>query len=69
MKTRYIKPYIELISVNTETSLNAGSPEIQGEQVNVNGNSIYNNDITINQSGDNDGFDFAKRPGLWDDEW
>lgn len=71
MKKSYIKPYTEVISVQTESLLQLASG---GKTViTVNDRLNYGNDeldFTIDNEEKNDGWDFSKSsdPNLWDDE-
>ncbi len=73
MKKSYIKPYTEVISVQTESLLQAFFDSGVKRFITVNDRLNYGNDeldFTIDNEEKNDGWNFSKPsdPNLWDDE-
>ncbi len=73
MKKSYIKPYTEVISVQTESLLQAVLASGGKTVITVNDRLNYGNDeldFTIDNEKENDGWNFSKPsdPNLWDDE-
>lgn len=69
MKKIYIKPAIELMSIDTEALLQIISKG--GEAVTIKDLQEYESGFEMDNSGNNEGITFVKPndPDLWGDEW
>jgi len=72
MKRTYIRPYTVMVPLLADTPLLAGSlKSTYSNNVEVDGVKDFSEtEITLDNSGNNDGYEFSKRNNfsLWDDE-